>query len=348
MKDPKLEPIEAILKHFSIKPLHYEKHGRVHRVHSDKGVFALKRISPRQGTAFLRHLQFLFQRGYNRIVPVYPTMDGRSAVLHDNSLYYLMPWLSNEIKEDRISRHQQMFRELARLHTLSSQEVSINKEDKVRHYEKTIHEWEKEDEFLQGYLEQCESKVYMSPFELLFCLYYNDIKLAQDFSKGKFKSWYEKTADNEKARAVVSHGKVSTEHFVFDEKGYGYFINFENSRQGSPLMDLLPFLSRAIHTFPKKCDECVEWIYTYLKYFPLKEEEMLLFHSYFSHPGPIITTVESYYKANRVNEREFVQNLQRKYWLLKNTEYIIMRMEEIEKQKKQQAELETQIKEEKN
>lgn len=348
MKDHRSESIDTILKHFAIKPHHYEKFGRVHKIHSDKGIFALKKISPYQGTEFIRHLQFLFQRGYNRIVPVYPTMDGRSAVLHNNSLYYLMPWLSNEIKEDRNSRHQQMFRELARLHTLSVQEVSINKEDKVRHYEKTIHEWERDEEFLEGYLDQCEGKVYMSPFELLFCLCYNHIKQAQSYSKDKFKKWYEKTEDEKKSRAVIAHGKLSVEHFICDEKGYGYFINFENSTQGSPLMDLLPFLSRSIKTFPKKCDECIDWIYIYLKYFPLREEEMLLFQSYFSHPSSIIRTVEAYYKAKGANEREFVQNLQRKYWLLKNTEYIIMRMEEMERQKKQQTELEAQVKEEKN
>jgi hypothetical protein len=44
------------------------------------------------------------------------------------------------------------------------------------------------------------------------------------------------------------------------------------------------------------------------------------------------------------NERKYTQKLLKNYWLLKNAEYIVMRVEEIEKQKKaqQEAQKETQ------
>lgn len=120
----------------------------------------------------------------------------------------------------------------------------------------------------EGFIEACERKEYMSPFELMFSLYYHDVSQALKFSTNKFKDWYEKTKESEKARTVIIHGKVSTEHFLYDDRGYGYFTNFENARQGSPLHDLLPFLSRTLKTYPKRSEESVEWIYTYMKYFP--------------------------------------------------------------------------------
>lgn len=337
MSNP-LNQITPILKHYGITPHFVENFGKVQRVYADKGVFALKKISPTHGSDFIRHIQYLYQKGYNRIVPIYPTLDGRYALIYQNNLYYLMPWLSNEVKENRNERHRQMFRELARLHTLSVREVSINKEEKLEHYENTIHEWEKEEELLKGFLEQCENKWYMSPFELLFCLYYNDMNQALRFSTNKFKEWYEKTKEDEKARVVLSHGKLSTEHFIFDDKGYGYFTNFENSRQGSPMHDLLPFLSRFLKTYPKKCEECVDWFYTYFKYFPLREEELNLLLSYFAHPGYLLQSVEDYNKSTNKHERKHVQKLQRHYWQLKNTEYIVMRIDEIERQKKLEKE----------
>lgn len=332
-----IQLVSPILKNYSITPHFVESFGKVKRIYSDKGVFALKKISPKHGSHFIRHIQYLYQKGYNRIIPIFPTSDGRYAVMHQNSLYYLMPWLPNEIKEDSNKRHQQMFRELARLHSLSVREVTINKEEKQKHYESTIHEWEKENEFLEGFVEECENKWYMSPFELLFCLYYIEISQALRFSNTKFKDWYEKTKDDEKARVVLSHGKISTEHFIYDEKGYGYFANFEESRQGAPMHDLLPFLSRALNTYPKRSDECVDWLYTYFKYFPLKEDEMSLLQSYFAHPGKLLKTVEDYHRSSKKNERIFVQKLQKEYWTLKNSEYIVMRIEEIERQKKLEA-----------
>ena len=83
----------------------------------------------------------------------------------------------------------------------------------------------------------------------------------------------------------------------------------------------------------------MEWLYTYFKYFPFKEEEMQLFLSYIAHPGPVIKTVERFFKeGNNRNELKAVQSLQKNYWNLKNTEYLVSRIDEIERQKKQQEE----------
>ncbi|MFE8696902.1 spore coat protein YsxE [Cytobacillus sp. FJAT-53684] len=348
-KENRLLKVAPILKPYALEPHFVEEFGRVQKIYTNKGVFALKKINPKHGGEFIRHVQELFQKGYNRIVPIFPTVDGRYAVLHENELYYLMPWLANEEKENRFERHQLLFRELARLHTLSAREITISKEERTEHYEKTLLEWEKENEFLEGFIEACEKKEYLSPFELMFSLSYHDVSQALQFSIKRFKTWYEKTEESEKARMVVIHGKISTEHFLYDDRGYGYFTNFEKSRPGSPIHDLLPFLSRTLKTYPKKSEECIEWIYTYLKYFPFKEDELLLFQSYFAHPGAVIKSAESYYKGqSNKGERKSVQHFQRQYWLLKNTEYILMRIEEIEAQKAQakaQAEAQAQAQE---
>lgn len=333
-----IQQITPILKYYGLTPYYAQRHGRIYRVYTNKGDFAIKKLPVNHGSDFIRNIQDLYQRGYNRIVPVYPTLDGRYAVIHNQSMYYVMPWLPNEVKEDQNERNIQMFRELARLHTLSVREVTINKEEKQKHYDHTIHEWEKENELLEGFIRHCESKWYMSPFELLFCMYYHDMSQALRFSTNKFKEWFEMTKDDDKARVILSHGKLSTEHFLYDERGYGYFINFEHSRQGSPMHDLLPYLSRTLNCYPKKCDECVDWIYTYFKYFPLREDELNLLLSYFAHPSQLLHTVETYHNSQTKHERKFVQKLQKQYWQLKNIEYIVMRIEEIERQKKMEQE----------
>ena len=241
--------------------------------------------------------------------------------------------MSNEQKEDRQQKNHQLFRELARLHTLSAKEIEMNKEERTEHYEKTIQQHEKQQEFLDGFIDECEKKTYMSPFELLYCLYYNEISQALRFSKTKFEEWYEKTKDNEKARMVITHGKLSSEHFLYDDKGYGFFINFENARYGSPIHDLLPYLSRALNTNPKRSDTAIDWVYHYFKYFPFKEDEKLLFYSYLALPIPIIQVAESYYRKSRPkNELKYVRQLQHRYWHLKNSEYVVMRMTEMDAQ----------------
>lgn len=333
-----IRELYPVLKSFEIKPIFIEKYGSVYRVYGDKGTFALKKISPHEGMDFIRHIQWLFQKGYYRMVPIYPTSDGRYAVLYENHLYYLMPWLSNEVKENRFEQHQQMFRELARMHTLSLHETPISEEEKTAHFEKLNHEWEMKMQFLEGFIEQCEGKIYMSPFELLYTQYFIEVIRALKFAKDQFQQWYDISKEQKKARMVLVHGKISTEHYIYDDRGYGYFLNFEKSRYGNPLHDLLPFLERTLKGYPKQCNECVDWLYTYFQYFPLREDEMHLMLSYFAHPGKFIKIVENYYRKRGINELKYVQKLQRQYWLIKNKEYVVMRIMEIEREKKRKAE----------
>ena len=116
-------------------------------------------------------------------------------------------------KRGSYERNQQLFRELARLHSLSVHEIKVNKEERKEHYEKTIENLEREEEFLEGYLEACERKIYMSPIELMFCSYYHDMSQALKYSKKRLTEWYEATKEQEKARVVIIHGKIANEHF---------------------------------------------------------------------------------------------------------------------------------------
>jgi spore coat protein YsxE len=330
-----LEEASVILAPYGVKPYFVENMGKIKKITSDKGVFALKIVPPTLGTEFIRHIQALYQLGYNRVVPIYPTLDGRYAVLHQHSLYYLMPWLANEVKEDHSEKNKKLFRELARLHTLSSKEYPIKKEERKEHYENTLLAIEKDEEFLVGFLEKCEKKTYMSPFELQYCLYYNDVHQALRYSKQKLEAWYEKTKDEEKIRTVLIHGKFSSDHFLFDDKGYGYFMNFENAKQGSPYQDLLPYLFRSLKGYLKHSQECIDWLSTYYQYFPLKEDEKNLMLSYFAHPTSYIRVVQRYHQqTTRKKEHKFSQKLQRQYWQLKNVEYVVSNLEEIERQRK--------------
>ena len=328
--------IQEIMNQYQLHVHYSESFGRLHKVYTDQGVYALKAIAPEHTMDFIKHVQRLYQRGYNRLVPIYITPDGRYGVLYNRMLYYLMPWLSNDETGERNEKHKQMFRELARIHTLTAKEMEVEKEEREIHYEKTVDAWKKQQEFLEEYVEQCERKWYMSPFELWFCSYYSDVSQAISFSLRKFEEWYEESKEIEKVRTVITHGKLSIKHFLLNESGAGYFINFENARVVPQHFDLLPFFVKYCNTYPIRCDECVEWLYHYCKFYPMKNEEMILFTSYLAYPANFLQTVETYNKKKYdvKTEYRYVNQLQRNYWQLKNTEYFVMKIEEIERQKK--------------
>lgn len=330
--------VDQLARLYGLSLEYLEKHGRVYKLYTNKGEYALKRMPAKNGLDFLQYVQQLYQQGYNRIVPIFPTIDGRYGILEGQYLYYLMPWLENREREDHIQRHLDLFRELARLHTLTVRDVPVDKEERKEHYDQTASRWETEQETLEEFVSRCERQVYMSPFQLFFCTIYSEISGSHRYALNKLKDWHEVTEEDTKARSVIIHGKLSNEHFLYDEKGFGYFTNFEGTGFASPIHDLLPFLDRTFLTHPKQFDQTLEWLDAYFRHFPFKEEEMHLFLSYLAHPGPIYRIAENYFSAGTdKSEIQMVGQLQRQYWRMKNTEYVVMKLEERERLKKEQS-----------
>jgi len=330
MEKNRIEEVTPILLHYGIEPFFVEKYGNVRKVYSNKGVFALKEIPKDKNVWFIQEVNNLSQKGFSRYVPIYPTRMGQYTVEHDEKQFYIMPWLTNEIREGHPSKYEQMFFEIGRLHSLSEEETTVKKESVQRLYEETLGLWETDEKFLVYFLDKCEKTIYPTPYQLTFMLHYQDFQRAISFAKNKFEEWYESAKDLEKVRTVLIHGKFSFDHFLYDERGYGYFTNFEETKRGSPIHDLLPIFFRALKTYPKRNEDCIKWFLHYEEKYPLRDYEKLLFFSYFATPHEFIKQIIAYDVTPNKNERLEVEQLQKNIWYLKNTEYVIMRILEEE------------------
>ncbi|HZG72481.1 MAG TPA: spore coat protein YsxE [Chondromyces sp.] len=329
------EEWSAVLQNYGLSYKFVEPLGKVAKVYTNKGVFALKKIPASIGIDFIHHIQRLYQAGYHRIVPIYPTMDGRYGVWMNQYLYYLMPWVENKGEAEQGEKQAKLLREIARLHSLSVKEVPVQVEEREDLYKRTKEKWETELELLEQYMILCERETYMSPFQLLFCLYYFEMSQAIKFSRDKLKMWFEAVEEKDRARMVLIHGKISPEHFLYDQQGHGFLTNFERSRWASPIHDLLPFLARSLRTYRKIPDEELNLILYYMQYFPLKEEEVQLLLSYLAYPAALLQTVHRYFSGEqRQNEMRMVRKLQKQYWQLKNIEYVVMQLDQIEEEKR--------------
>lgn len=321
----------TILKEYHLQPRYIEKIGKMYKVYAQDEIVGLKGMEIQKGLEMIQSHQLLYNKGFLRFVPIYLTKNRNNGVMVANQFYYLIPWL----KGSNMARHEKkgeyMFRELARMHSLTAKEISINEKEVEEHHQQTKLRWEKEMNVFDRVMDVFEQKWYMSPFEWLFVENYHQIRQAFDYAFTMLNQWYELIMEKKKTRTVLIHGKLSFDHYIFDEKGYGYFINLENSRITSPYYDLLPFFSHWLDSYPTECSECVEWLSMYNKYFPLREEERKLLKAYFAYPGAIIDVLSEYFQVKKINhELELTKKLQQKLWYMKNIEYLIMQMERSE------------------
>ncbi|MBM7648925.1 spore coat protein YsxE [Bacillus ectoiniformans] len=322
------QSLSAVWQSYGLKPQHVEQNGRVQKLVTKQGTFALKRIPAAKGMNFIHGMQRLYQSGYHRLVPVYPALDGRYGVLDGGYIYYLMPWVEAGKHRENNELERKMLREAARIHTLSVREVESDPESRLEHYNRTKAQWESQEEQLEKYLLLAEKEVYMSPFQLMFCLYYRDLSQSFTYAKERLKDWKEETKEEKKTRVVHIHGHLAAEHFLMDASGGGYFINLEQSRPASPLHDLIPYFVRSFDTFPKKAETDLEHYRHYTEHFPLKKGEVSLLQSYLAYPGAMYQTIVSYFTdPTKYNEQRFTEKLQRQYWLLKNLEYFVVQLQ---------------------
>jgi spore coat protein YsxE len=335
-----VDEMKPLLRQFDIQPEYTEEMTRkTMKVYTNSGTYVLKKLTNKVNPSFIDTLSILNQQKYSNYVPIVKNSQQQLISHHNGEYYYMMPWLANETDDELDARHQYLFKEIAKMHSRTEKEIKLNGQEAKIHYEALEKRWDEAKVFYETFVDQCEQRLYLSPFELQAVTYYIEVSRAIDFSRRSLKEWSEKMEEKEKTRIVLNHGKISAHHFLYDGNGTGHLTNFEQAKYAAPIDDFLRFMNRTAKTYPTQCDDCVNWFYTYQRSYPFTDAEMLLFLSYLAYPDKICRVIKSYVQGDK-NQFELERNKQlvKAYWHFKNIEYFVMKVYEIEEKKKMQAE----------
>lgn len=334
-----VDKIKPLFRHYEIQPEYTEEISRkAIKVYADSGTYVLKRLTKNSNPSFADSLMILNQQKYSSYVPIVKNRH-QQFISHNNGEYfYIMPWLPNEPDDELDARHQYLFKEVAKMHSRTEKEIKLNGQEAASHYEALTERWDETKQVYEAFVDQCEQRLYLSPFELQAVTYFIEVSRAIEFSKKKLKEWSEEMEEKKKTRIVLNHGKISAHHFLYDENGTGFLTNFEQAKYAAPIDDFLLFMNRTAKTYPTQCDDCVNWFNSYQKSFPFTEGEMLLFLSYLAYPDRICRIIKSYIKGDK-KQTEFDRNKQlvKAYWHFKNIEYFVAKVSEMEEKKKMEA-----------
>lgn len=337
--------IRPLLKDYDIYPQYTEEmSSKAIKIYTDTGPYVLKKLTKGFNPYFVDSIRILNEQKYSNYVPLIRNKQQQLISHYSGEYYYLMPWLSNEQEEERDARHQHLFKEVANLHKRTEKKINLNGQEATDHYEKLVKRWAEAKATYETFVDQCEQKIYLSPFELQAVTYYIEVSRAIDFARKKLDEWSEIMLDKKSARVVLTHGKVSGRHFLYDDDGNGYLTNFEKSAYSSPIDDFLMFMSRTARTYPIQNDDCVNWFYFYQQDYPYTQEEMTLFLSYLAYPERLCKMIKNYSSKKGKNRTQLEENKMfvKAYWQFKNIEYFVMKVSEIEEKKKMEAEAKAQ------
>ncbi|WLR50099.1 spore coat protein YsxE [Bacillus tianshenii] len=320
-----MKELQSVLGQYKLKPHYIEEQGRLYKLYTWDGVYALKKLgSDAMHANHLSQISLLLQQSnIHHAVPIIPTRHKHYFSYDGTSYYYLMPWVETKEVSAR-ERVVDLFKATASLHQRTTQQQTITQEARKQFYEYSLKEWDERRQKLEKYLEYCERQVYMSPYELNYCLHYTELMKVDEVAKQKLEAWYEQTEEKEKERTCLCHGNLRLEHLVYHRNEKPYLLNFERAYIGPPILDLKFLIEHQFYKMPYGRKSILTAMQTYQRLFPLSEEEKLLL-SWELLSMRVIEHDIQLAQAHREqkNELKQVKRLQRAVWLKQNISHFV-------------------------
>ncbi|ARK31614.1 spore coat protein YsxE [Halalkalibacter krulwichiae] len=325
-------PYDSVLFYYDLYPQAIEDFGKVKKVTTNHGTFALKEttMTPAQADGFIHALRKLTKLGYTHAVPVYPTKYGEYTLFNGTHTYYLMPWMEPLEYTARESQEQKLASQLGIIHRLTVKTQPFVKENVDESYQQLLRRWEMRRLELNRFADEAERKTYMSPFELTFLTHAHMLDQMAEAAKGHLQKWYETCLEKEKYRTVLCHGRMNRSHAFFNRENEPYLINFERSSIDTPSRDIASFCRYSFrHAFWVE-EEILQWFYQYERHLPLLEEEKHLLCAYLNFPEPIAFAVDAYLANKGQREFEHVQRLEKRLTSMRRVQRLTQKLIVIE------------------
>lgn len=204
--DVRQKPLGAVLFQYDIYPEKIENVGKVTRIFTANGQYALKETTMNDEEAhwFVHVMRRLEKIGFHYAVPVLPTKYGDYIVRNGGQTFYLMPWYEDHQQfRSPVYPEEVMAEELAKLHGLTERTQDYSETVLEKSFETLKKRWAYRKLEMERYADKIESNVYLSPFELTFLTHFQRSIFMADKAEEHLTLWYEGVKEK-RASAVFS------------------------------------------------------------------------------------------------------------------------------------------------
>jgi spore coat protein YsxE len=293
-----------VLFQYDLYPVRIEQVGKVKRVITSSGTFAVKetKLNEQQQEWFIHCMDRLKDLGYSQVVPITRTKYGDHTVTLGSKTYYMMPWIE-EGQGSPLDKKDFLIEQIGKLHQMTAKQQSFSAKAVKDSYKALLKRFNKRQEQMELLVERVEKKTYPSPLDLSFLSYFHQLmRMAEDAQK-RLTRWYELCLEEKRFRSVLCHGKATQNHVLCDKNGDGYLINFENASLDIPVRDLAIIFRSSLNGLDLDKLKAENPLQEYEKYFSLFYEERILLSSFLSYPETVFSCVEQL----MVNKHEYTQ-----------------------------------------
>ncbi|WP_416151380.1 spore coat protein YsxE [Salipaludibacillus sp. HK11] len=306
----------AILFQYDLYSNQIESFGKVLKVKTNQGTFALKKTTMNRSETdwFIYVIRRLERIGFPFFIPVLLTKYGDYAVTDGYFTYYLMPWYEDHRQfRHPVQPEEVLIEELSKLHGLTEKTQDGNEESLDDSFQSLKTRWDTRRLAVEKYVDSIEQHTYYSPFELTLLTHFERITSMSQQAEKHLQLWLDKAKEKKNFRSVLCHGRPNRSHVSFDEYGTAHFLNFEKAVLDTPARDLALLFRHFFQTRPWDEVEGQHWLNIYEKHFAFFDEERHLFISYLAFPENIYQMIDHYQHPDRTkSELHMVMQLERR------------------------------------
>lgn len=305
--------LQKVLKAYRLDPRSskIEQTGRVYRISAKGQTWALKKVDP---SALKRTLLFhqVAQNGPIRTPPLILSQSGTPYYLDAHTAYILTPWIQAST-HDSTRSSDRFWDTLAEWHRTTGERCEIDSEWVESFSSRCLEIWSEQVLTLDLFMNDCEHRVYPSPFEQRFMAFYNELRAGAETAYRKMTDWRDQVRDESTIRVVYCQGKPSPDHLITSGRQHNWVSN-ETAGQDLPVRDLTWVFRWGMSDRRVEEATLTHALDLYETTFPLEEQEKLLLSAQACHPARPVSLLHRYKQGKgRYFERDYTVELERTY-----------------------------------
>ncbi|WEG14043.1 phosphotransferase [Pullulanibacillus sp. KACC 23026] len=313
-KEPHEEIPSSVFSAYELNPqmVRVISHGRVWYIEDQGNQYALKRIALTHNQ--LRRFLSFYQASRQSPIQT-PALilnsNGQPYSMDGRDIYFLTEWLSITDR-DQSDQWEMLWDTLGDWHRLTAQSFELEAAWREAFIERCLEVWSEQVLSLDLFMNDCEHRLYPSPFEQRFMAIFSEIRSGAEEAHTRMKNWQDQLSEKKQIRVVSCHGKPSTAHLIVSGRRRNW-ISTDQSGIDLPVRDLLWLLRWGQTTVHPEALKRGFDIYETI--FPLDEHEKTLLSAHLCQPASLVRLLHQYKQSRKsqLDERGMTINLEKAY-----------------------------------
>jgi spore coat protein I len=279
--------LQQVLNHWGLELYHSEKIRDVYKVYTQRGIQNLK-VSPLVPARLLfvhQAVKHLTTKGFTKMYPLIPTIQGETYVCDQHYAYSLFDWIEGrQCDYKNKSELLQSIRILADFHEKSCGFIPPIHSNMRNHLGKCLKHFEERHQDLLRFKELAVAND-KDPFAKAYLASINVFLPMAEKAIAKMKiSAYPRLVERAHVIKPFCHGDPAARNFILTPHNEVFIIDFDSCRLDLPIMDLIKFTRRVMKKYRWRYPIAKLLIDSYQDINPLTSSELEVMKAVFFFP----------------------------------------------------------------